>query len=193
VPQSAPVASAGNGRRVGSGRRVGHWALHEGTRIGGVLVVAVVTLWLSRRLVPRGISLAMGPSAAADATEADPAIIQAELKKRADTIAAVLVRTIDVVVIVLAALLVLSEAGFSVAPLLAGAGVAGLAIAFGAQSLVRDSVGAGRSITHARPAPPFSVASLSGPAPPTVWNGWHRRLTERHGRDVKSPDLRVFL
>ncbi len=114
------------------------WALHHGTRIGGVLVVAVLAFWLSRRLAPRAIRLAMGPpDAEADAgTGATPT--RAEQEQRADTIATVLVRAIDVVVIVLASLLVLDEAGFSVAPLLAGAGVAGIAIGFGAQSLVRD-------------------------------------------------------
>jgi len=114
------------------------WALHDGARIGGILVVAVVLLWISRRLVPKAIWLAMRPLDVLSTTEPDEMTTLAADKQRADTIAGVLIRTIDVVVIVLAALLVLGEAGFSVAPLLAGAGVAGIALGFGAQSLVGD-------------------------------------------------------
>jgi small conductance mechanosensitive channel len=51
---------------------------------------------------------------------------------------AVLSNTGTVVVVIVAGMLVLSEIGVSVAPLLATAGVAGLAIGFGAQSLIKD-------------------------------------------------------
>ena len=42
------------------------------------------------------------------------------------------------VVVLVAGMLVLSELGISIAPILATAGVAGIAIAFGAQSLIKD-------------------------------------------------------
>jgi small-conductance mechanosensitive channel len=45
---------------------------------------------------------------------------------------------VAVIVSLLAGLLILSELGVSVAPLLGAAGVAGLAVGFGAQSLVKD-------------------------------------------------------
>ncbi|MEP4031337.1 mechanosensitive ion channel domain-containing protein [Roseibium polysiphoniae] len=45
-----------------------------------------------------------------------------------------------VVIIVMAALLSLSEIGIDIAPLIAGAGVVGLAISFGAQTLVKDII-----------------------------------------------------
>ena len=44
----------------------------------------------------------------------------------------------SVVIFVIAAMLVMSELGISIAPILATAGVAGIAIGFGAQSLVKD-------------------------------------------------------
>ncbi len=43
-------------------------------------------------------------------------------------------------IMMVAALLVLSEVGINIAPLLAGAGVAGIAIGFGAQALVKDVI-----------------------------------------------------
>ncbi len=45
-----------------------------------------------------------------------------------------------VVIIVMAALLALSEVGIDIGPLIAGAGVVGLAISFGAQTLVKDII-----------------------------------------------------
>lgn len=52
-----------------------------------------------------------------------------------------LVRSVGLVFIVVIALfMVLSAVGLDIGPLLAGAGVAGLAISFGAQSLVRDVI-----------------------------------------------------
>jgi len=58
--------------------------------------------------------------------------------KRAETLGRVFRYTASVVVGLIAIMLVLSEIGVSVAPILGAAGVAGLAIGFGAQSLVKD-------------------------------------------------------
>ena len=52
-----------------------------------------------------------------------------------------LVRNVLLIVIsVMASLIILSEVGVDIAPLLAGAGVVGLAVGFGAQSLVKDVI-----------------------------------------------------
>ncbi len=61
-----------------------------------------------------------------------------EMLKRAETLSRVFRYIASVVVWLIATLLVLSEIGISVAPILGAAGVAGLAIGFGAQSLVKD-------------------------------------------------------
>src|SRR5204862_2068844 len=45
-----------------------------------------------------------------------------------------------VVIVVLTSLIVLSHIGIDIAPLLAGAGVVGLAIGFGSQALVKDVI-----------------------------------------------------
>ena len=58
--------------------------------------------------------------------------------KRAETLGRVFRYAVSVVVGLIAMMLVLSEVGVSVAPILGAAGVAGLAIGFGAQSLVKD-------------------------------------------------------
>ena len=61
-----------------------------------------------------------------------------EAVQRAETLGRVFRYLAAVVVSLVAGMLVLSELGVSVAPILGAAGVAGLAVGFGAQSLVRD-------------------------------------------------------
>lgn len=61
-----------------------------------------------------------------------------EAVKRAETLGRVFRYLSAVVVSLLAGILVLSELGVSVAPILGAAGVVGLAVGFGAQSLVKD-------------------------------------------------------
>jgi moderate conductance mechanosensitive channel len=58
--------------------------------------------------------------------------------RRARTLGAVLRNIAAVVIVLVAGMLVLGELGISVAPILATAGVASLAIGFGAQSLIKD-------------------------------------------------------
>ncbi len=61
-----------------------------------------------------------------------------EENKRIDTIARVFRYIINIFISVVAGIQILNEVGISIAPVLAAAGVAGVAIGFGAQSLVKD-------------------------------------------------------
>ncbi len=91
-----------------------------------ILTLAWVLMILSRRLI-RMFRNYMN-------TRAD----SAEEIRRIETLARVF-RYIDTVVISLVAgMLALSELGISIAPILGAAGVVGLAVGFGAQSLIRD-------------------------------------------------------
>lgn len=62
----------------------------------------------------------------------------AEAVKRAETLGRVFRYIVAIVVGAIAVMLILSELGISVAPILGAAGVVGLAVGFGAQSLVKD-------------------------------------------------------
>ena len=61
-----------------------------------------------------------------------------ESSQRAETLGRVVRYLIAVVISLITAMLVLAELGVSVAPILGAAGVVGLAVGFGAQSLVKD-------------------------------------------------------
>ncbi len=63
-----------------------------------------------------------------------------ESQRRAATVAGVLTRLVTTTVAFVAILMLLRELSIDVVPLLTGAGIAGLAIGFGAQNLVRDTI-----------------------------------------------------
>lgn len=86
--------------------------------------------WLFRSLVMRSIRLLQ--IKLTNASQDD------EEKKRVETLGRVFRYVTSVTIIVVALMLALSEIGVSIAPLLATAGVAGIAIGFGAQSVVKD-------------------------------------------------------
>ncbi len=66
--------------------------------------------------------------------------IVSEAEKRARTLSLILSQLVTVTLWSLAAVLVLGELGVDVKPILAGAGIIGLAVGFGAQALVKDLI-----------------------------------------------------
>jgi len=95
-------------------------------RILGILAGAWVLIGVAQRAI-RGLRVRI--AARMDDREA---------VKRAETLGRVFRYMAAVIISVLAGMLVLSELGVSVAPILGAAGVVGLAVGFGAQSLVKD-------------------------------------------------------
>lgn len=73
-------------------------------------------------------------------TQVDIDGVQVERSARARTLLPLLRNAIMVVLLVMVTLIVLSELGINIGPLLAGAGVVGLAIGFGSQKLVQDVI-----------------------------------------------------
>jgi small conductance mechanosensitive channel len=63
-----------------------------------------------------------------------------ERTKRAQTLTRTLQKTLSVVIAGMAGLMILRELDIDITPVLTGAGIAGLAIGFGAQTLVRDVI-----------------------------------------------------
>ena len=63
-----------------------------------------------------------------------------ERKKKVETLSVVVGRFTTIMIIVVAAMMVLKEFGIDIGPALAGAGVLGVAVGFGAQHLVRDMI-----------------------------------------------------
>lgn len=68
------------------------------------------------------------------------ALAAREQQKRTETLLAIVKKTGRIVIYLLVGMLLLMQVGVDVAPLIAGAGIAGLAVGFGAQELVRDVI-----------------------------------------------------
>jgi moderate conductance mechanosensitive channel len=110
-----------------------------------ILVVAVVLRWLAHRAITRLVDGAtdgsftrlLGRAPKQLRTAAAPLITQRRAQ-RAKTIGSVLRSIVSAVVLLVAFVMVLAEFGVALAPILASAGVLGIAVGFGAQNLVRD-------------------------------------------------------
>jgi small-conductance mechanosensitive channel/uncharacterized protein YjeT (DUF2065 family) len=132
------------------------WLVVHGTRIGIILVLSVAALFVLGFLGSKGIRAFVARGA--------PEQVEEEVRKRADTLSNVLITAGQVFIIVIAAFVILSELGINIGPILAGAGVVGIAIGFGAQSLVKDII-AGVFIileNQYRVGDVVTVASISG-------------------------------
>lgn len=107
------------------------YALDKGIDVAGVLI-SVFAAWLLVSFIARRIERW--------GKKDDGGGFRSAREQRART-AAKLVRSIGrAVLTVVAVLMVLNQLDFNISPLLASAGVVGLAISFGSQSLVRDYV-----------------------------------------------------
>ena len=98
-------------------------------RLGRILVILLLAA-VALRLVQRGIPHLREVIARRQDSRED--------EQRVRTLSRVIRYTLTVVVTLVAGMLLLSEIGISVAPILGAAGVVGLAVGFGAQSLVKD-------------------------------------------------------
>jgi len=112
-------------------------AMRAVTAAVGTLFVAYLVWELARLAIDRHLQDVGGgprlPGAADDDEEAAPA-------SRLQTILPMMRAFFGVAIGVVAVLIVLSRLGVDTAPLIAGAGVFGLAVSFGSQSLVRDII-----------------------------------------------------
>ncbi len=101
-------------------------------KVAFILVVAMLLSRIGARLAVRTVTRL---GRATPLAEKSP-----RAEQRATTLAGVAASTLRVAIWTVAVLLVAGEIGLNLGPLLAGAGIVGLALAFGAQSLVKDFV-----------------------------------------------------
>ncbi len=103
-----------------------------------IVVIVVLALVALRgvRLLVDGIVKALFAREAAEGTSQE--LTAVEIQRRTDTIETLATRVLQAFVIVVAGLMVLGKLDFNIGPAIAGLGVVGIAVGFGAQSLVRD-------------------------------------------------------
>jgi len=108
--------------------RFATWLFTSGARIVIVLALAWIALRLLSGANARLHKALVGSAGSLERT------------KRADTILGMVRTTASILIGVAASMMVLRETGIDVAPVLATAGIGGLAIGFGAQTLVKDVI-----------------------------------------------------
>ncbi|MDT0215658.1 mechanosensitive ion channel family protein [Rothia sp. ARF10] len=128
--------------------RVQDWLLTDGLRILLTIVLALVVRWLLHRLIARVVRTMTERTSTrhedADASRAGRIWAQATGQARARhqqrmaTLGSLLRSVVTFVVGLIATLTVMDLVGIPLGPLLASAGVGGVALGFGAQSLVKD-------------------------------------------------------
>lgn len=104
------------------------WSLTSGLHIILIVFLAWIALKVARTLSNRVASFIVGKQD------------NLEYQKRAQTLVGVIRYVMILVISVVAAMTVLRELGVNIGPVLAAAGIVGLAVGFGAQSLVKDVI-----------------------------------------------------
>ena len=94
-----------------------------------ILVIAFILVMVTRRVIPRLIGARI-PKIREESPE--------QLAIRSKTLSIVIVQVVSGIILVLAVVMILSQLGVEIAPLLAGIGVAALALGFAAQNIIRD-------------------------------------------------------
>ena len=123
------------------------WLLDKPVRIGLILFIAWSVNSFAKRAIVRFVQKIIAvPSSSRlkKLREKGPGrasrndVEKARAKSRAETLGHVLRSVVVSLVWVLALMLVLGEVGVNLGPLIAGAGIGGVALGFGAQSIVKD-------------------------------------------------------
>ena len=108
-----------------------------------ILLIAVISralLLVSVRRVVSGVVSGVKSEAKAVAEDSESPLVKARVVQRTKTIGSVLSNFITWGIALITVTMVLNELGVQVGALIAGAGILGAAVGFGAQSLVRDLI-----------------------------------------------------
>jgi len=108
------------------------WLTQHGIRMVGIILVGAIVYLILQTIVPRFIRRTI-----AVRMKDKPEV---EVQKRGKTISNVVRNTLGILIILLVLITILPEVGVNIGPLLASLGILGLAVGFGAQSLVKDVI-----------------------------------------------------
>jgi small conductance mechanosensitive channel len=125
------------------------WVIGKPLAVLGIFLLAVVARWILHKLIDRvtdraadGVmpgSFGLGKlGRSAEKRSASHSIAAARHEQRAKAMGSLLKSVATGVIFAMATVMILAEVGLDIAPLIASAGIVGLALGFGAQSLVKD-------------------------------------------------------
>lgn len=106
------------------------WLLTHGVKIGLIVLGAFIAYRIVKAMVLKFEKK----------VRTEEAVVPTELEKRAKTLARIVQTALIGVIMVIALMMIIRELGLDIGPIIAGAGIIGLAVGFGAQSLVKDVI-----------------------------------------------------
>jgi small-conductance mechanosensitive channel len=112
----------------------GNWVIHE---LPGLIIIVIALLIILRAV---RFSIARLKKALLHRAEVDENVDTSEAEKRINTLAGIMLGALRIIIYAVFLILLLSKFSINIAPLLASAGILGLAVGFGAQELVRDYI-----------------------------------------------------
>lgn len=102
------------------------WLIAHGIKIALILIIAFLIIRVGKKIIERAIKRGVKDTTN-EATE-----------KRQKTLIRIFSASLNIIVWLVAIMMILPEFGINVGPILAGAGILGVALGFGAQYMIRD-------------------------------------------------------
>jgi len=130
---AAVITSALGGDITPALEAVGVWLLQHGLRILIIIGIGYLLHRSAKALIPRLIERSI-------TMRGKGRRARAELNKRIQTLSHLLTQITAVVITLIAIFMILSEVEIDITAALAGLGIVGIAVGFGAQSLIRDLI-----------------------------------------------------
>lgn len=109
-------------------QRTVSWLLTSGLHIILVIILSWIAVLLARIVAGRLVKFAVSQNS------------DVEFQKRTHTLGSIVRYAVTLTIFAIAAMMILKEFGIEIGPILAAAGIVGLAVGFGAQSLVKDVI-----------------------------------------------------
>ncbi|KPL02592.1 MAG: hypothetical protein AMJ90_05440 [candidate division Zixibacteria bacterium SM23_73_2] len=107
-----------------------HWLLTHGVKIAFILLGAFIAYRIVKVIIHRFEKVVLKQEG----------VVPSETEKRAKTLGRIIQTGLMAVILAVALMMIIRELGLDIGPLIAGAGIIGLALGFGAQSLVKDVI-----------------------------------------------------
>jgi len=108
------------------------WFRSTGIRVIVIIAIAVAVYLICRPVIRSVIKRAVSHRMAGED--------ETDIQQRIDTLSSILVKIAGIIILIIAVITILPEFGVNITTLIAFIGVGGLAIAFAAQSLIRDFI-----------------------------------------------------
>ncbi|MDN5893140.1 MAG: mechanosensitive ion channel family protein, partial [Nocardioides sp.] len=126
------------------------WVIGKPTAILALILIAWLVRWLVHRAIDRLVKSAeepvtgkmskfgLGSTANSKERRTSQAVSASRRVQRARTMGSLLKSVATSMIVAIVAMMIIDQLGYNVGPLLASAGILGVAVGFGAQALVRD-------------------------------------------------------